>query len=320
MMERLFETRPLCGSRWLTMSWAALLVWVLSGCSLQEITVNQTADVLWKGRTALESEPDAQFAREAMPASLKTLETFLESAPENRKLLRMLAKGYFSYSFAFLEEDIMRMRAAGASGEEIDQVMSRAVTHYLKSHRYGLRLLDDEKFEKAATDLNLKKVKAQLGDMDEEDVPGLFWTAYGWGSAANLAQSNTDMVAALPIVDAIMKRVVELDADFFYSGAPLFFGVYYGSRPPMFGGNPDLAKKYFEQAMKQDGEKNLMIPALYARFYATAPGVQDRELFERLLNEVLEADAEKYPKLRLNNEVAKRRAEFWMENVDELFY
>jgi hypothetical protein len=320
MMDWCFDMRVHHGRRWLVVGCALLSMALLSGCSLQKITVNQTADVLWEGRTALESEPDPQFARDAMPASLKTLETFLESAPDNRKLLRMLAKGYFSYSFAFLEEDIMRMQAAGASSEEIDEVMQRAVLHYMKSHRYGLRLLDDEEFEKAATDLNLDKVEKLLKEMDEEDVPGLFWTGYGWGSAANLAQSNTDMVAALPVVEAIMKRVVELEPGFFYSGAPLFFGVYYGSRPPMFGGNPDLAKKYFEQAMRQHGDKNLLIPALYARFYATAPGVQDRELFERLLTEVLEADASKHPKLRLNNEIAKRRAEFWLQRIDDLFY
>lgn len=300
---------------------AAVLALVsLSGCSLQEITVNQTADVLWQGRTALESEPDPQFAREALPASLKTVETFLASSPDNEKLLRMVAKGYFSYSFAFLEGDLMRMQESGASEEELERVRRRAVIHYMKSHRYGLRLLDDEAFAKAAEDLNLAKVKKLLEDMDEDDVPGLFWTAYGWGSAANLAQNDTELVAALPIVQAIMERVVELDERFFYSGAHLFFGVYYGSRPPMYGGKPALAKEHFDKAMRQNGDRNLLIPALYARFYATAPGVQDRELFERLLNVVLDADVQKYPKLRLNNAIARQRAEYWLAHEDDLFY
>jgi hypothetical protein len=320
MMDWLFGRLNCAGSRCLSVGLATLFVLAASGCSLQTITVNQTADVLWEGRTALESEPDPQFAREALPASLKTVETFLASSPDNEKLLRICAKGYFSYAFAFLEGDLMRGQAGTAEQEELDTLQRRAVIHYMKSHRYGLRLLDNAEFEKAATQLDHAKVVKLLKEMDEDDVPGLFWTAYGWGSAANLAQNNTDLVAALPIVQAIMERTLELDKDFFYSGAHLFFGVYYGSRPPMFGGNPELAKEHFEKATKQDGDKNLLIPALYARFYATAPGVQDRELFERILNEVVERDVQQYPNLRLNNEIAKQRAEFWLDQGDDLFY
>jgi hypothetical protein len=302
------------------MGLTAAVVLTVSGCSLQTITVNQTADVLWEGRTALEGEEDPEFAREALPASLKTVETFLASSPENEKLLRILAKGYFSYAFAFLEGDLIQKRAGVTTEEELESLQRRAVIHYMKSHRYGLRLLDNPEFQDAIDDLDLERVQKHLDEMDEDDVPGLFWTAYGWGSAANLNQGDTDMIAALPLVEAIMARTIELDKDFFYSGAHLFFGVYYGSRPPMFGGNPELAKEHFDKAMKQDGDKNLLIPTLYARFYATAPGVQDRELFERLLNEVIERDVESYPKVRLNNEIAKDRAAFYLEQADDLFY
>lgn len=294
------------------------VVLLSAACSLQKLTVEQTADVLWEGRTALEGEPDPQFAREALPASLMTIETFLASAPENEKLLRLLAKGYFSYSFAFLEEDLTRAQARAAPESQIEELQERAVIHYLKSHRYGLRLLDDEEFEAAAKALKVDKLDDLLAEMDEDDVPGLFWTAYGWGSAANLSQQNPDLVAALPVIEKIMARVVELDDTFFYSGPHLFFGVYYSSRPPMFGGDPERAKKHFEEAMAQDGERNLLIPFLYARFYATQ--VQDRELFDRLIERVLEAEIDKYRRLRLNNEVAKRRAEYWRDNADELFY
>ncbi|MFP4597430.1 MAG: TRAP transporter TatT component family protein [Persicimonas sp.] len=299
---------------------AGALVVTASGCSLQRLTVNQTADVLWDGRAAMESEPDPQFAREALPGSLKTLETFLESAPENERLLRLLARGYFAYAFAFLEGDLMRAELSGATSGELEDIESRTVTHYMKSHRYGLRLLGDDEFADAMRGLDTERVEKLLAEMDDDDVPGLFWSAYGLGSAANLSQDDSDMIAALPIVEATMRRVLELDETFYYSGTHLFFGVYYGSRPPMFGGDPKRAREHFERAMEQHGDKNLLIPALYARFYATAAGVQDRELFEQLLNGVLEADPERYPELRLNNEIARRRAQFWLDRADELFY
>lgn len=308
------------GMRTVGMAGLAALLLASSACSLQKITVGQTADVLWQGRDAMQSEPDPQFARDALPASLKTVETFLASDTGNKKLLQMLAEGYFSYSFAFLEYDLMKMDYAGASSEELDRVRERAVIHYLKSHELGLRLLDNEAFQKAAESLDLAQVEALLKKMDKDDVPGLFWTAYGWGSAANLAQNRTDIVAALPIVAAIMARTVELDESFFNGGAHLFFGVYYGSRPPMYGGDPALAKEHFERAMALFGDRNMVIPALYARFYATAPGVQDRELFERLLSSVVDAEVQGFPTLRLNNEVARLRAALWLEHEDDLFF
>jgi hypothetical protein len=295
----------------------AMACTVLSGCSLQKMTVRQTADVLWNGQKALEGESDPAFAREAIPGNLMTVETFLATDPGNEKMLRMLAKGHFSYTFAFVEGDLERAQVERASEERIETLKESAVKGYLKSRGFGMRLLDEE-FRKAALNLEVEKVKKMLGEMDEDDVPGLFWTAYGWGSAANLAQNDSDMVAALPIVEAMMNRVIELDEEFFFSGPHTFFGVYYASRPPMFGGDPEKAKVHFEKAMEQNGDRNLMIPFLYARFYATQ--VQDKELFDRLLNGMREVDVTKYENVRLNNEVALERAEYWEARVGELFY
>ncbi|MGM0556466.1 MAG: TRAP transporter TatT component family protein [Myxococcota bacterium] len=304
-------------SRWSTVVLFVVVGVALSGCSLQKMTVRQTANVLWDGQQALEGDPDPSFARDALPGSLKTIETFLESDPENEKLLRMLAKGYFSYTFAFVEADLERAQIEHASEERIDSLKESAVKGYMKSRNYGLRLLDED-FRKAAENLKLQKVEKKLAKMDEDDVPGLFWAAYGWGSAANLAQHDSDMVAALPIVEVMMRRVIDLDEEFFYSGPHMFFGVYYASRPPMFGGKPDKAKEHFEKAMEQNGKKNLMIPFLYARFYATQ--VQDRELFERLLNGMRDVNVEQHENVRLNNEVALDRAQYWGERIDDLFY
>jgi hypothetical protein len=86
----------------------------------------------------------------------------------------------------------------------------------------------------------------------------------------------------------------------------------------MAGGDPEKAKKHFEIAMEKAGERNLMIPFLYARFYGAQ--TQNRELFDKLMGQILEADFGEHPDTRLFNELAKDRAEFWTEQADELFY
>ncbi len=291
---------------------------LLASCDLQRLTVNQTADVLYAGSIAIDREPDVQFGRDAIPASLKTLETFLVSAPDNEKLLELLAKGYYSYAFAFLEGDLERAQVEFAEEETIATLRQRCLIHYLRARDYGFRLLDMPELEKAAREGDLEKLEKELKNVEKEDVPGLFWAGYGWASAINLNQGDTDMVASLGTVELMMKRVEELDTDYFAGGVLYFFGVYYASRPAMFGGKPELAKEYFDRAMEAYGEENQMIPFLYARFYA--PAVQDREKFVELMYGVATANVDDYPDLRLNNEVARERARFWLEHMDELIY
>ncbi len=297
-----------------------LLIFVLfaAGCDLQRLTVDQTADILHTGSVALDRESDPQFAREALPASLKTLETFLVSSPDNRKLLELVARGYYSYAFGFLEGDLERAKIEYAEEATINSLNRRAVLHYLRSREYGFRLLDKPALKKAAEANDIEKLKAELKKLEKEDVPGLFWAGFGWASAINLSQDNPDLVAGLGTVEVMMKRVEELDENYFDGGIHLFFGVFYASRPEMYGGKPEEAKKHFDRAMEMFGTQNLMIPFLYARFYA--PQVQDKELFATLLHQVATANMETEPDRRLNNEIAAERARFWLEHADELIF
>lgn len=289
-----------------------------SGCNLQRLTVGTTADVLYAGSPALERESDPQFAREALPASLKTLETFLLSDPENEKLLELLAKGFFSYAFGFLEWDIEQGQYGMIDEAELKELNRRAVIHYLRARDYGFMLLDKPKLEEAAKALDEETLDAELNKLKKKDVPGLFWAGYGWGAAINLKQNDADMVAALAVVEKMMQRSIELDQDYFYGGAHLFFGVLYASRPVMFGGDPEKSKEHFDVAIERHGDYNMMAHYLMARYYA--PTQQDRDLFVSTMEEVANANVEGHPNARLNNEIARKRARWWLDRTDELIY
>ncbi|MFB6265270.1 MAG: TRAP transporter TatT component family protein, partial [Bradymonadaceae bacterium] len=257
------------------------------------------------------------FARRALPSNIKMLESLLVSDPQNETLLALLAESYYSYAFGYLELDLAKARAGTASEEHIDELTDRTVDHYMRARNYGFRLLDRPKLKRAATQYDVEKVESLLKDVGKSEIAGLFWAGYGWGSAINLAQQNPDMVAAVPVVEAMMRRVEELDPTYYQSGVHMFFGVSYASRPPMAGGDPAEAKKHFEAAMKNHGKQNLMIPALYGRYYGVQ--TQNRAFFDRMMKRVLEADLSEHPDNRLMNELAQRRAEFWKGRADELF-
>jgi hypothetical protein len=288
----------------------------LSACNLNKLTANTTSGMLEFGSVAMDREADVEFARHAFPASLKTLETFLVSSPENESLLLLVARGYNSYAFGIVEGDLERATVEGATDEEIEALTRRAMLHYLRGSAYGFRLLGDEALEEAARAGDLETLDARLAAVKPKQAPALFWAGYGWASAINLAKDDPEMVAGLTSVERIMARVYELDPGY-NAGAPiLFHGVLHASTPVVFGGKPDESKRYFEQAMREHGDENLLVPYMYARFYCVQ--VQDKQCFTDLMARVHEADMTAHPDLRLTNEIARERARFWSQHVDDI--
>jgi hypothetical protein len=288
---------------------------LLAACNLNRFTAITTSGMLDYGSVAMHREAELEFARQAVPASLKTLETFLVSAPENESLLLLLARGYNSYAFGIIEGDLDRAKITGPE-EHIDDLTRRAKIHYLRGSEYGFRLLGEPEIEKAAKSDDFDKLDAALAKLNKKKMPGLFWAAYGWASAINLSLDDPDLVASLSVVEKLMARALELDPDY-HEGAPyLFHGVFHASKPQAFGGDPEKSKGYFEQAMKTHGESNLLVPFLYARFYCVQ--TQDRKLFDQLMEKIARADLSAHPEQRLMNEIARDRARFWTAHVDEV--
>lgn len=286
------------------------------GCNIEKLTADATSKSVLAGSIALDRESDTQFAREAFPASLKTLETFLVSSPQNENLLLLLARGYNSYAFGFLEADLDVAKATGKP-EDVIAIERRAKIFYLRGSEYGFRLLGMPALQKAAEAGDLAALDAELKKVKKEQAPGLFWAAYGWGSAINLGKDDVDLVAGLSAVQAMMQRAYDLDRDYNDGSPILFFAVYNASLPKALGGKPDVAKKYFDEAMQRHGQRNLLVPFLYGRFYGWQ--VQDRKVFDEMMAKTVDVDVTAYPpELRLTNEIARDRARFWRKHVQDL--
>lgn len=288
---------------------------LLPACNVNKLTADMTSGMLEYGAIAIERESDLEFARAAFPASLKTLETFLISSPKNESLLLLLARGYNSYAFAIVEADLEQANVYGTTAQ-VDELERRAKIHYMRGREYGFSLLDRPALRKAAEKGDVKALDAELAKVEKKNVAGLFWATYGWLSMINLSKSDADALRGLGAVEKMLARIIVLDPDY-NAGSPLLMhAVYLASRPEVFGGKPAEAKQAFDRAMASWGQRNLLVPYLYARFYC--PQVQDAKLFGELMQRVLTADVASEPDLRLNNEVARARARFWKANGDRL--
>lgn len=291
---------------------------LLSGCSLTRLTARQTAAMIIRAAPAYDRETDLELAEQAIVGNLKLLDGLLEVAPDDRDLLLFTSSSYSRYAFGFIEGE---MDAASERNdlEAKERLLARAVDFHERGMKYGLRALSQahEEFPEVL-EQGLDALSSALNRMRKKDVPALFWTAYAWGNIVNLQQDEPARIAELPQVELMMRRVLELDEVFYFGGPHLFYGVYFGSRPRMLGGDPEKARQHLLRAVEITGGKYLLARFLLARFYAIP--AQDRVLFEKTLTEILAAPPDLFPEQALANQIARRNAAHWLRHADWLFY
>ncbi len=288
------------------------------GCNLSALSVNLTAPVLLTAGAAFASESDVELAREAAAGQLKTADGFLVSSPKNHLMLELLARGYLEYAFGFLEDDLEGLPDDNAHHERREVLTSRATVLYDRARGYALRNLAtfDKNFI-ASTDKDVATLELELKKLKKEAVPGLLFGGMAWASAINLNRSDIPRVAELGKAIAMIKRAYELDKTFYNGGAAMTLGLINASQGRAMGGQPEVSKTYFDEAVALTGGKFLLTRVMQARFYAVV--MQDRPLFERLLKEVLAAPADGLPSARLPNEMAKRRAARYLKLAEDFF-
>jgi len=250
---------------------------------------------------ALLAETDVELARTGLEAQLKLLEGFLSIDPNDRQLLLMAAQGFTGYAMMFLE----------------DQDPARAALFYERARRYGCRLLARRNRLFLDTAANFDQFQACIGDLKYSDLPAAYWTAVAWAGRINLNRGSVKSIAESGRAAELMKWVLDRDPHYYYSGPLWFMGVYYATLPPLLGGGPEKAKPYFERALKADGDRFLWGKLLYAQNYALS--ILNRDLFDRLLTEVVEGAANGPKDLGLLNTVAARRAVLLRDQAEELF-
>ncbi|MCZ6775090.1 MAG: TRAP transporter TatT component family protein [Ignavibacteria bacterium] len=270
------------------------------GC-IQQIAISTVASIVDDGFEGFTEEQDLDFAEKALPANLKLLEVMLKSDPENDRLLLLLSEGYNSYSLGFVE----------------DRDLERARMFYVRARDYGLRILRQDDALAKAIDGSVDDLKVALSKLDEDEVPGVFWSAFGWISYINLTRTSPDALADLPRAEAMINFVIEKDSSFYFGSAHLILGALYGSRPRILGGDVDLSKQHFEKALRINQGKFLMTYVYYAQSYAVQ--TLNDSLFEELLAKVDEASLEILPSFRLANAIAKKKAKLLLERKPELF-
>jgi tetratricopeptide (TPR) repeat protein len=273
---------------------------LFSGC-VQTLAIRTMGDIMDYGLEAFNEEGDLELAGSALGSNLKLIEALIKGDPENEKLLLIAAQGFNAYAMAFAEDDSVE----------------RARVFYVRGRDYAMRVLTRNQRIKEALDKDITSLQAALKTLSKDDVPAVFWTAFGWGSYINISRSDIGAMADLPKVLAMMEFVRDTDPKYYYGGPYLILGSIEGSVPRVLGGKPEKAKEYFERALAVNGGKFLLTYVYYAKTYAVQE--QDQELFESLLTKVDEASVDILPEARLSNAIAKKKAKLLRSRINDLF-
>jgi len=276
-------------------------VLLLSACSMGQMVVRGTQSILDSGVESMNRETDLQLAKDAMPANLKLIEGMLIEDPGNTEMRLFAAQGFYGYSYGFVEpEDIDRARL----------LYRRCYTHALKVlHQKGMNA-DPE----SSTTEALQTAVDRTG---RNSVPALFWTASCLGKWIDLNRDNPTSIAALSSAAILMQRVIELDNEFYFGGAHMFFGVYYGGRAPMFGGDFALSEKSFNRAAEINNNRLLLVDVLQAEYLDRQK--LDQQAFHARLDKVINAPDDLYPDMALINGISKQKAKRLLEHEKDWF-
>jgi predicted anti-sigma-YlaC factor YlaD len=158
---------------------------------------------------------------------------------------------------------------------------------------------------------------AAVARADKQDVAALYWTAAAWGLAISSGRDDLDLIADLPVVDALISRAAELDPGFEHGAIDTFLITFEASRMAVSKDAAERCRRHFQNAVERS-DAQLAAPFVAAA-EALATAEQDQEAFRRLLAQALAIDPAVRPEWRLHNILAQRRAVWLLAHQDDFF-
>lgn len=288
-------------NKYLNISFIIVILIQLNACSFSQLTVRASIPLIEGGMTAMNKESDLQLAQSALPANISLIEGMLVNDPNNETLQIYAAQAYYGYAFGFIE----------------DNNPQRAAQFYDRCYQHSQKGLVNYGIDQALLNGHLEDLQEKVNTLDKSAVPILFWTASCWAKSIDLNRDKAQSFAQLPKAVMFMQRVVDLDEHYYMSGAHIFFGVYYGSKSPILGGNYNLSEQHFAQANTANDNKLLIVNLLQAQYLERQRFNQNA--FHYLLNEIIQASDDLYPEQALINQIAKHKASLLLKKEETWF-
>jgi hypothetical protein len=227
------------------------------------------------------------------------LDSFVEGSPQNKAVLAAAAELYAAYGVVFVD----------------DPVRAKRLTSRARS--YGQRALCAANDEACGIwELPYEEFTSRLMRLKDKDSDSLYTFSLSWIAYIRAHSDDFSALARLPQVEASLLRVQELQPGYEETNLEHYLGILNTIRPPALGGDFEAGLAHFERAVSLSAGRDLSIKVDFARYYART--LYDRELHDKLLNEVIDADPVQRG-LTLFNTLAQEDARELLASADDYF-
>jgi tetratricopeptide (TPR) repeat protein len=270
---------------------------LLAGCASMMATAG--SGLAGNLNTAILNQDDPDLVRDGAPAYLLMLDSFVEGAPENEAVLSAAASLYSAYGAVFVDDPL------------------RASKLTTRGRSYGQRALcAAESLACGIWEQNYGDFVMRLEVLKKKHVEALYTFGLSWIAYIQAHSDDWSALAKLPQAQATLLRVQEIDPDFERANVEHFLAVLDTIRPPALGGDFESGLAHYKRALSLSGERDLSVKVDYAKYYART--LYDRELHDRLLNEVLDAEPVQSG-YTLFNTLAQDEARELLDSAEEYF-
>lgn len=235
--------------------------------------------------------------KESLEQCLKLLEEVVAAEPNNYEALVYLSRGNY-------------LLADGHYDDEKNKL-----NYWQVGLSYGEKALATNKDFYKKTVEEKVAVEEALDTLTKNEVEAIYWTAVNLGKWSKL----TGVLKAMKYkakVQKLVKKVEELNPEFFFGAVHRYWGTYYAVAPFFAGGSLEKSLEQYTKTL-QIANNYLGSHVLFAENYAVKKG--DKELFKKELEFVLNADVNAVPEIRAENAIEKKKAEKLLSKMNEVF-
>ena len=246
---------------------------------------------------AVLGQDDPELVREATPTLLILIDSLAADSP-GPAVPGYAAQLYAAYGVIFVS----------------DPGRARKLTQ--RAYNYGQRALCAAAAPGCGVDeLGFADYEDRISNFPAARAQALYDYVIGYLSWIQV-RADYEALARLPRLDVALARLLEVAPVDIRARAHMYAGTLKCLRPQALGGDPEGGARHFEQALRMSERKDLSVHVEYARQCARL--LYDRDLHDRLLEEVLGADAV-HPGLTLFNNLAKADARQLLDTADDYF-
>jgi predicted anti-sigma-YlaC factor YlaD len=286
---------------------------IFTGCSINKMAMNAVADALsGEGSSdAFTGDSDPQLVGDALPFAMKMYEVLLSSNPNHVGLLNTTGSIFVMYANAFVQGPAEML--SSDEWQQREEGMARAKRLYLRGYGYLSTALDTKFKGFKQANLEDGSLQAILQKCKKEDVGTLYWTVAGGLAAYSIDVLDFELSANIPKWSAMIHRAYELDPNYGGSALEEFLILFYGSLPPLLGGDKEQAKVHFERALEKSNGNSASAYISYAQSICVP--AQNYDTFKDHLERALAIDPNADTSTRLVTIIGQRKARWMLANA-----